>query len=79
MRTPKRGALRAPRAGSPAFVSVFVFVLIYVQFEFENFVCENLACENLVCENLVDEGWTLESTKEPRYQNRSCPRDSSAV
>ena len=24
------GALRAPRAGSPAFVSVFVFVLIYV-------------------------------------------------
>ena len=24
------GALRAPRAGSPDFVSVFVFVLIYV-------------------------------------------------
>ena len=28
------GALRAPRAGSPAFVSVFVFVLI---FGFSNF------------------------------------------
>ena len=28
MKTPTRGASR-PRAGSPAFVSVFVFVLIY--------------------------------------------------
>ena len=30
-----RGALRAPQAGSLAFVSVFIFVSIYVQFEFE--------------------------------------------
>ena len=36
MKPPARGALRAPRAGSPAFVSVFVFVLIYVQFEFKS-------------------------------------------
>ena len=28
------GALRAPRAGSPACVFAFVFVLIYVLFEF---------------------------------------------
>ena len=28
------GALRAPRAGSPAFVSVFVFVLIYGSISF---------------------------------------------
>ena len=27
------GALRAPLAGSPACVSAFVFVLIYVQFK----------------------------------------------
>ena len=70
MRTPTQGARprpSPPRAGSPAFVSVSVFVLIYAQFEFEKFVCGNLACENLVCENLVDEGRTLESTKEPRY------------
>ena len=29
------GALRAPRAGSPACVFVFVFDLIYVKFEFQ--------------------------------------------
>ena len=33
-KTPTGGALRAPRAGSPAFVSGFVFVLI---FGFSNF------------------------------------------
>ena len=29
------GALRAPRAGSPACVFGFIFVLIYVYFEFQ--------------------------------------------
>ena len=37
------GALRAPRAGSPAFVSVFVFVLIYVEFEFQKNRCREVA------------------------------------
>ena len=47
------GALRAPRAGSPAFVSVFVFVLIFVFFTFD-FRNDNYFDVNYISEAGVD-------------------------
>ena len=47
---PTVGALRAPLAGSPAFVSVFVFVLI---FGFLNFYFRNIWTPSSVHENIL--------------------------
>ena len=48
------GALRAPRAGSPAFVSVFVFILI---FGFSNFDLPKYnADDNCVDDNYIFQG-----------------------
>ena len=42
------GALRAPRAGSPACVFVFILVLIYVELEFPKTKLQNLIFEETV-------------------------------
>ena len=41
VKRPTGEALRAPLAGSPAFVFAFVFILISVQFELRNETIEN--------------------------------------